>query len=701
MARAVPETFHKRLGKFESFLKRALKDEKAVERIRAYEACIVVWEKEKYGFKFMVLGDECIYLTENPPKTIQEAVPFKDVVSVEHVNDYPDFLSGEQRLNTQHISVTFMTHEPLKGKRGKNDKSPHSSMQDISQGGNNNNPPIKTSLFKSISDGLFRRAKSPRSEEVREERLSSSSPVQKPTFSTSFDEDVLDAMKQDDDSEDEDKELHSSGELHMSKSMPTMQLKKLKLGSNDLKEQLKTNRVNSPVPSSTRPLPALRNTDSPGPDGNKKTGPLYEIHNKAPERKRSLESDRSVPSRKSSSRSSNSDTENLGLIPKIDISDVEDEAFGEKLDEAREAELHIYILNLHSPMLMLIKSAWENHKMRGTFLLDENYSLKTMPSPRRSAMDSEKLVLLFGQLKRELFSANSMEEVFRLMQELKTATEKNMALKKFFWKSSDLFNFIVHQLQKYLPKSPHSMQGDKARTQRADEFELVVLLVDTLALMFRETEILPTRLQCLKSGKGKASVDLMTVLTCLPEVPQKYKPPSSKAAALLMTSQADQWKCLADAEISQLVTEFTDMAAVVLFELMVIAKNANWEDKEDAFFNISWMMKILEKMRTTEKFIERVTTSALHYIAPSKRVELTPQEAVLVFQQFYVLQTFIKYNEPIATYIRNNYTEEFKYFVQAPVIAEKLPKHYPITEWAVSLIEQVTSHVLEKKVRLQ
>ena len=78
------ELFQKN-SKFESFLKRTISDE-AFERVRAYESCIVISEKENKSFKFVVLTDEKIYLTENPPKTLQEVVLLKDVTSVELVS---------------------------------------------------------------------------------------------------------------------------------------------------------------------------------------------------------------------------------------------------------------------------------------------------------------------------------------------------------------------------------------------------------------------------------------------------------------------------------------------------------------------------------------------------------------------------------------------------------------------------------------
>lgn len=62
-------------------------NDETFERVRAYESCIVVSEKENKAFKYAVLGDEWIYLTENPPKNVVEEVSLKDIVSVDLVSE--------------------------------------------------------------------------------------------------------------------------------------------------------------------------------------------------------------------------------------------------------------------------------------------------------------------------------------------------------------------------------------------------------------------------------------------------------------------------------------------------------------------------------------------------------------------------------------------------------------------------------------
>ncbi|KAG7456005.1 hypothetical protein MATL_G00247190 [Megalops atlanticus] len=96
----------RRNSKLDSFLRR--NTERCVyERIRAYEPCVVISETVNKVFMYVVLSDDSVYLVEYPPRTIQEAVSFRDVLDIELVNDLPDFLSGREREHSQHIRVVY------------------------------------------------------------------------------------------------------------------------------------------------------------------------------------------------------------------------------------------------------------------------------------------------------------------------------------------------------------------------------------------------------------------------------------------------------------------------------------------------------------------------------------------------------------------------------------------------------------------
>lgn len=89
MARFESDSLTKRSSKFENFLKKNL-DESTYERIRAYEPCIVCSHREQKAFKYVVLSDECLYLTENPPKTLSTAVKLENLFEIDLVSrPYP------------------------------------------------------------------------------------------------------------------------------------------------------------------------------------------------------------------------------------------------------------------------------------------------------------------------------------------------------------------------------------------------------------------------------------------------------------------------------------------------------------------------------------------------------------------------------------------------------------------------------------
>lgn len=71
-------------SRLDAFLRRHLPPE-VYDAVRAYEPCIVVSDAEKHTFRYVVLSDRLIYLTENPPKSIRRVVALRDVVAIDLV----------------------------------------------------------------------------------------------------------------------------------------------------------------------------------------------------------------------------------------------------------------------------------------------------------------------------------------------------------------------------------------------------------------------------------------------------------------------------------------------------------------------------------------------------------------------------------------------------------------------------------------
>ncbi|MBZ3887650.1 hypothetical protein SUZIE_194015 [Sciurus carolinensis] len=95
-------------SRLDAFLRRHLPPQ-VYDAIRAYEPCIVVSDSERHTLKYVVLSDRLIYLTENPPKSIRRVVALRDVVAIDLVDDYPEFLNSPDREINQHIRIIYTT----------------------------------------------------------------------------------------------------------------------------------------------------------------------------------------------------------------------------------------------------------------------------------------------------------------------------------------------------------------------------------------------------------------------------------------------------------------------------------------------------------------------------------------------------------------------------------------------------------------
>ncbi|XP_071486660.1 uncharacterized protein C12orf56-like [Diadema antillarum] len=729
MARNASASTTKRNSKLDSFLKLNL-SESVYERIVTYEPCIVDHRKEKKAYKYVILSDERLYLTENPPRTIrpEDGVHLGELTSVELVNEFPDFLNGEERDNTQHICIKYQC--PTKPSKKAGDKKSLGNDDGSSSGGSSPVPEvILTEPNGSTQDPS--QVPPPRSSSMRNLKLN-----------RSLDESDLRSLRDmsssiDSDSDSEDRLSWSmpSGDFE---SMSIHSLESLSLGSGEMltgdrgkgkvtgvetcrplpqrpsanrTQQLRSvdnpdsfssqiaatlvNREANKPPSSTtaQSKPQYRNLPSPeiaemdklkskpfqfppGKENQKKTSQLLLT------RHRSLDSD-------DPTRGSHSNGKENKATPD----------FLAELSRKKDEELHLYIISLSSPLLMHLRSSWNNYIIRSTLMTDQELAERLKPGSGASKVPSSlQLERKFVQLKQEIInSSDSMENLFSLVQELLTAAEKYFVLKKLFWKDRDLFTFILLQLQRYLPKSSVNVHTERGRHHRADELELVIVLIETLGLMFHETEVFPGRLQVLKANSGKAALDLLVVLTCLPEIPQRWRPPRTKAHSLLLETDTDSWQTYADAEVAKLVQELTNASTIVLFELILIAHQSNWGNDEGKFFNICWLVRVLETTQATLfNYVERVLAQAMKLLMPSRHEKLTPSDAVLLFQQFFVLQTLLEYSSSVSAHVRTNYNEEFRYYVQSPHIIKKLPSSYPITRQTLQVIDEVLSHVLQK-----
>nr|KAF6451799.1 hypothetical protein HJG59_001685 [Molossus molossus] len=108
------------------------------------------------------------------------------------------------------------------------------------------------------------------------------------------------------------------------------------------------------------------------------------------------------------------------------------------------------------------------------------------------------------------------------------------------------------------------------------------------------------------------------------------------------------------------------------------------------------MMSFLQSHPPIVTFVDSIVKQVVKGLSASFQL-VGPSQAVLLYQQFYILRSCLQYSKPLAEYIRNNYREEFRYFIHMPALEKRLPLCYPITQPTTQLFREVLKLVEQKQ----
>ncbi|XP_038405815.1 uncharacterized protein C12orf56 homolog isoform X5 [Canis lupus baileyi] len=578
-----PARTHSRL---DAFLRRHLPPE-VYDAVRACERCLVGSDAERLSLQYVVLSDRLIYLAESPPRGLRRAAALRDVLAIELIDDYPQFLSPPDRETNQHIRIihssTVLKKECEKSKGIKKFSFPfhHASSDNKKE---EINGPVSWS------------GKEPRN--LNESSLrchqASSTPSKDSTF------------------------------------CPPSDLGKLSLHG----------------PSAFRPLPtpSRRSCPSTAAPGRAVSLPSCTTNTKEP---KGLPDHRGSLSEIPFKCNENGNEFYLGnsslAFPLQNKPNLEQKA----------SELHLYVISTTSSIFLHLKSSWNNYIIKATLLQDPLYvsELGSAPGSQKPYRSEEK-IKHFSQLKSELFlKDNTLQKILCLITELKVAAQKNFILKRLFWKTSDLFYFLVNKLHEYLPESKDKSTLQN-KSQRADELVACIEIIQTLGLMFRETETESSRLNTLAAKKG-ILFNLLVILISEPQIPK-----SCPVFDIQLVADSTLVEMSFDAELQKLIVEYTDTATALLYEILLVFQQGNL-GLGSTKFAISWMMSFLQSHPSVITFVDSIVKQMVKGLSASFQL-LSPSQAVLLYQQFYILKSCLQYSKTLAEYIRNEYREEFR-----------------------------------------
>uniref|UniRef100_A0A4W4H321 Uncharacterized protein n=1 Tax=Electrophorus electricus TaxID=8005 RepID=A0A4W4H321_ELEEL len=352
----------------------------------------------------------------------------------------------------------------------------------------------------------------------------------------------------------------------------------------------------------------------------------------------------------------------------------------ERSGEEQEAELHLYAVSLSSQIYLHLQSSWSSYIMRSTLMLDPLYMRKcNMPSsplPRKQR-PWEQTSQLFCQLSGELLQEHlGVESLYLLLQELCTAAHRDAAIRKLFWRSAELYPFLVHTLV-----DTSAISQDRPHT--TDTLLLCTLLVQTLTLMFRETASEPARQSVLTSKQGSVTASMLQAVLTDSEL------------ALPVAPRLHHDLIISYTELQALQAEYLDVVSGLLFEVLVLCQEASHTPDPGHFLTVGWIFTMLQSHPSLVGFVDYQAQQVVLVLTHS-RCPLSPPQAVLLYQRCTVLLACLQNNATLSTYITTHYKEEFKYYVGVSELKDKLPPHYPISKRVQHLLTALLHRVLHE-----
>ncbi|XP_034719160.1 uncharacterized protein C12orf56 homolog isoform X1 [Etheostoma cragini] len=362
--------------------------------------------------------------------------------------------------------------------------------------------------------------------------------------------------------------------------------------------------------------------------------------------------------------------------------------------EEREAELHLYAISHTSRLYLRIQSSWNSFIIRSTLLLDTLFRGRCSASSDSSstkqlpAISCERTAHLFGQLSSELLQEGiGVERLYLLLQELRTAAHHNIALRRLFWKTSEVCVFLVQTLEESL----HGCQS-LSGIHTEDQLLLSTLVVQTLAVMFRETDVEPARLNLLSAKKGSLTSRMLLALICDAEL-QTQNLADCEVSCSLLTLILLFIESVVNVsllrQLQALLAEYLDAACSLLFEILLSGHEASRCSSADNFLSVGWILGVLQPHPHLLSFISYQAQQVVLVLSDGQESFLSPFQSVLLFQRCRLLLACLQSNSQLAQHLQIHFREEFRYSVKLVCAQEKLPPHYPISRPTLRLLQQI------------
>uniref|UniRef100_A0A3Q2QGP8 Uncharacterized protein n=1 Tax=Fundulus heteroclitus TaxID=8078 RepID=A0A3Q2QGP8_FUNHE len=310
-------------------------------------------------------------------------------------------------------------------------------------------------------------------------------------------------------------------------------------------------------------------------------------------------------------------------------------------DEEREVELHLYAICQTSTLYLHLQSSWNS------FIIDVCVCVsRTVGLTVFGLCSGERTAHLFAQLSLELLQDGvSMENLYLLLQELRTAAHRNITLRRLFWRSSEVFLFLVQTLEECLHGCQISLRSFRPNC------------ADCIRLCFADA----TSLLNVPFSRDNLEITRSTRLT-----PYERTVCSSSR-------------------------QFTEDTFRTSRKKQTFSRNWSYLTSRcfqgDNFVSVCWILRVLQPHPHLLPFIRHQARQLVQVLSDQQGSILGPVQSVLLFQRCRLLLACLQHSNQLGQHLQTHFREEFRYFVTPSSTEEKLQPHYPIYGPTLRLVQ--------------
>ncbi|UJR27057.1 hypothetical protein I4U23_008361 [Adineta vaga] len=686
--------------KFEAKLARYLISEPG-DQLLGYDACIEKLGKD-INYRLIVLGLESIYLTDNPPKIAQLEQPYiyyRDILRAEMIDDFPEFLTGDERSNALHMRLRVIMPENKKKKRKK--KQPKSTSVDDME----TIPSLFDRLTLENINSYMEHLTPRRSSSNRDlyqaplSQLYAAIPLllsPSPTTATA-------AVPETNESDPLYLPLHQLDDLSITTTSNTSPEFKERLDQLNLstdrsnfqrlfssrrtlsEEQRSTSRSRS-----ARTLPKKKTTtdsdwitdtvrlnryvlqkhedDLYGTLHTPRSTPRHNHDDEMLSTARSTLTDLSVTNSMNSTHNDDSSV----YCPSIE----EVRSLRDDIDEDMK-DIDIYFLSLNAKIPEILSAAISNHIIVSTLRYNGNQQFSTLATADRLQSSMDNIIMKFSELKSEILqSHNNITQLIKLTDELHNACEKYSKVKELFWKDTDLFVYYIAQFQSCCQLISNNEFNDNSLNL---SFSIMQLLNQVFLNSFASIE----RLARLTHDQCSRFQVLVHCLLTPPITVLSGQSTSTSDNSITNEILKDTYK---------LVLKWMFISGTVLWQIGDILSRPSWTTKN---FRFQHFIELFERQQQKDDYFDLFIDSLSRLTMNNENKDpLSPKHALYVYQLFSILSMMLINSTSLSEYLRDRYLEDFKYFLKEDIILSRIPVQYPVYRFIPDLIHSVYHRII-------